>query len=154
MEENKPFRVNRSALPTDDARQMFNTENCFAKGELTMGADNKSRLAGNCQVVQFGKNRNGNSCMFVCQADFSEVEQKERPVLASFVFDQMGRVIDLHYGNSAATPEWKTHVDDGTRASFGFLPPPSQPQPSSVRGYSDLSPVEKAKVDAVVRGKK
>ena len=124
---NKPFRVNRSALPTEDARKMFNPVNCFAKGELTMGADEKPRLAGNCQVVQFGKNRNGNNCMFVCQADFSEV-QREHPVLASFVFDHMGRVIDLYYGNSVATPTWRTNVCDGTRASFGFLPPPPPPQ--------------------------
>ena len=124
---NKPFRVNRSALPTEDARKMFNPVNCFAKGELTMGADEKPRLAGDCQVVQFGKNRNGNNCMFVCQADFSEV-QREHPVLASFVFDHMGRVIDLYYGNSVATPTWRTNVCDGTRASFGFLPPPPPPQ--------------------------
>ena len=123
---NKPFRVNRSALPTADARQMFNTENCFAKGVLVPGERSKPRLAGNCQVVQFGKNSSGNDCMFACQADFSEVEQKERPVLASFVFDHLGRVIDLYYGNSEATPSWRTNVHNGTRASFGFLPQPSQ----------------------------
>jgi hypothetical protein len=123
---NEPFRVNRSALPTADARQMFNTENCFAKGVLVPGERSKPRLAGNCQVVQFGKNSSGNDCMFACQADFSEVEQKERPVLASFVFDHLGRVIDLYYGNSEATPSWRTNVHNGTRASFGFLPQPSQ----------------------------
>ena len=146
MAENKPFKVDRSTLPPN-ARTLFNPENCFAKGELVPGESGKPVLAGKCQVVQFGKNHTGNNCMFVCQTDFSEVFQRERSVLASFVFDHQGRVIDLYFGNSAATPSWRTHVDDGTRASFGYLPPPTQS--SSIRGYSDLSPAEKAEVDAI-----
>ena len=121
MADEPPFRVNRSALPLM-VQTLFNPEHCFARGGLTMGANGKPVLTGNCQVVQFGKNHTGNNCMFVCQTDFTK---GERPVLASFVFDHMGRVIELYYGNSAATPAWRTHVDDGTRASFGYLPPPS-----------------------------
>ena len=136
MADKKPFKINWPALPTTDARQLFNPGDCFARGGLTMGADGKPVLTGNCQVAQFGKNRNGNNCMFVCQTDFSEVSQRERPVLASFVFDHMGRVIDLYYGNSAANPSWKTNVHDGTRASFGFLSPPPPQQPQIMPMYS------------------
>jgi hypothetical protein len=107
---------------------LFNPTNCFAKGGLQFDKDEKPVLAGNCQVVQFGKNNIGNDCMFVCQADFSKASQKERPVLASFVFDDMGRVIDLYFGNSAAAPSQRTVVKDGTRASFGILPPPPPPK--------------------------
>ena len=89
-----PFKLNRSTLPPN-ARPLFNTENCFAKGELVPGESGKPVLAGKCKVVQFGKTHTGNDCMFVCQADFSEVFQRERPVLAFFVFDHQGRVIDL-----------------------------------------------------------
>lgn len=103
---------------------MFNPVNCFAKGKLVLGKDEKPVLTGNCQVMQFGKNSSGNDCMFVCQMDFTEgSQQRVRPVLASFVFDRVGRVIDLYYGNSAETPSWETNVHDGTRASFGNLPP-------------------------------
>lgn len=149
MADEKPFRVKRFALPTEDAKQIFNPENCFARGELRMGADGNPVLAGDCQVMQFGKREDGNNCMFLCQADFSKVKQTERPVLASVVFDYMGRVIDLYYGNSESTPEWRTNVRDGTRATFGIQPPPTQPQPSAVRGHADLSPAEKAQVDAI-----
>jgi len=128
MDENKPFRVNRSALPPN-AQTLFNPKTCFAKGGLVQDARGKPVLAGNCQVVQFGKSHTGNDCMFVCQADFSEGSREERPVLASFVFDHQGRVIDLYYGNSAATPSYRTHVHDGTRASFGILAPPPPPPP-------------------------
>jgi pyruvate/2-oxoglutarate dehydrogenase complex dihydrolipoamide acyltransferase (E2) component len=91
-----------------------------------MGANGKPVLTGNCQVVQFGKNHTGNDCMCVCQADFSD--ESYRPVVASFVFNHEGRVIESYFGNSAATPSWETHVNDGTRASFGYLPPPPPPQ--------------------------
>ena len=128
MSSTAPFKVNRSALPSADARALFNPENCFAKGELVPGERGKPMLAGSCQVVQFGKKDTGNNCMFVCQADFSEGSREERSVLASFVFDHQGRVIDSYFGNSAASPAWRTHVDDGTRASFGYLPPPPPPQ--------------------------
>jgi hypothetical protein len=77
--------------------------------------------------MQFGKNHTGNDCMFVCQADFPD--KSYRPVLASVVFDHQGRVIDSYFGNSDATPSWRSNVPDGTRASFGYLPPPPQPPP-------------------------
>jgi hypothetical protein len=102
---------------------LFNPKNCFALGELTMGADGKPALTGNCQVVQFGKNHTGNDCLFLCQWD-----ESHRPVLASFVFDHLGRVIDSYFGNSDATPSWRNNVPDGTHASFGHLPPPPPPQ--------------------------
>jgi len=86
----------------------------------------KPVLTGNCQIIQFGKTHTGYYCMFVCQADFSD--KSYRPVLASFVFDRQGRVIDSYFGNSAATPSHITQVHDGTRASFGDLPPPPPPQ--------------------------
>ena len=136
MADKTPFKVNRPALPTESARQLFNTENCFAKGGLTMGADGKPVLSGNCQVVQFGKNRNGNNCMFVCQTDFSIWNNQQSPVLASFVFDHLGRAIEFWFGNSAATPSWRTNVRDGTRASFGFQPPPPPPSPPKLEPLS------------------
>lgn len=129
MEDEPTFRVNRSALPSS-VRELFNPKNCFARGGLTMGANGKPVLTGNCQVVQFGKNHTGNDCMCACQADFSD--ESYRPVVASFVFNHEGRVIESYFGNSAATPSWETHINDGTRASFGYLPPPPpppQPQP-------------------------
>ena len=90
-----------------------------------MDAESNPVLTGNCQVMQFGKNHTGNDCMFVCQ--YSD-ESSYRPVLASFVFNREGRVIDSYFGNSDATPSWETHINDGTRASFGYLPPPPPPQ--------------------------
>jgi len=127
MADEKPFKVNRSNLPTDDMRQLFNPARCFAKGGLTMKG-NKPVLAGECQVVQFGRNSSGNNCMFVCQANLSESAQLHRPVLASFVFDHEGFVIDLYYGNSDKRPEWRNSIRFGTRASFGFQPPPPSSQ--------------------------
>ena len=126
MADEHTFRVNRSALPLM-VRTLFNPEHCFARGGLTMGANGKPVLTGNCQVAQFGKNRNGNNCMFVCQVNLSDVSQQHPPVLASFVFNHMGQVNNFYYGNSDATPSWRTNVHDGTRASFGFLPPPPPP---------------------------
>jgi hypothetical protein len=65
--------------------------------------------------------------MFLCQwEDFPD--KSYRPVLAYFVFDHQGRVIDSYFGNSNATPSHITQVDDGTHASFGYLPPPPPPQ--------------------------
>ena len=128
MADNTPFRVKRSALPSS-VQQLFNPKNCFAMGELTMDAERNPVLTGNCQVMQFGKNHTGNDCMFVCQ--YSD-KSSYRPVLASFVFNHEGRVIESYFGNSDATPSWETHINDGTRASFGYLPPPPpppQPQP-------------------------
>ena len=136
MADKTPFKVNRPALPTESARQLFNTENCFAKGGLTMGADGKPVLSGNCQVVQFGRNSRGNNCMFVCQTNLSEFFQRKRPVLASFVFNHIGQVIEFCFGNSAATPSWRTNVHDGTRASFGFQPPPPPPSPPKLEPLS------------------
>lgn len=127
MADKNPFRINRSALPRESARQLFNTENCFAKGGLTMGADGKPVLTGNCQVVQFGRNSRGNNCMFVCQTDFSIWNNQQSPVLASFVFDHQGRVIEFYFGNSDMVT-FRTKVHNGTRASFGFQPPPPPPQ--------------------------
>ena len=123
MADEHPFRVNRSALPLS-VRTLFNPENCFARGGLTM-EKGKPVLTGNCQVVQFGRNRTGNNCMFVCQADFPD--NSYRPVLASFVFDHQGRAIEFYFGNSSETPSWETEVLDGTRASFGFMAPPPPP---------------------------
>lgn len=125
MADNTPFRVNRSALPSS-VQQLFNPENCFARGGLTTGAKGPV-LTGNCQIVQFGRNSNGNNCMFVCQANFPD--ESYRPVLASFVFNHEGYVIDSYFGNSDAAPSWRTNIRDGTRASFGYLPPPPQPPP-------------------------
>jgi hypothetical protein len=124
MAYNTPFRVNRSALPSS-VQQLFNPKNCFAMGELTMDAESNPVLTGNCQIVQFGKNSNGNNCMFVCQ--YSD-KSSYRPVLASFVFNHEGYVIDSYFGNSDAAPLWETKIRDGTRASFGYLPPPPPPQ--------------------------
>jgi len=64
--------------------------------------------------------------MFVCQANFSD--ESYRPVLASFVFNREGYIIDSYFGNSDAAPSWETKIRDGTRASFGYLPPPPHPQ--------------------------
>jgi hypothetical protein len=128
MADEKPFKVNRSVLPTEDMRQLFNPANCFAKGGLTIKGE-KPVLAGNCQVVQFGRNSSGNNCMFVCQANFTESVEQQPPVLASFVFDHLGRTIDFYFGNSDKRPEWRNNIRFGTRASFGFQPPP--PPPSS-----------------------
>ena len=125
MADKHPFRVNRSALPPS-VRELFNPKNCFALGELTMDAESKPVLTGNCQVMQFGKNDSGNDCMFVCQADFPD--KSYRPVLASVVFDDEGKVINIYFGNSDATPSRRSNVPDGTRASFGYLPPPPPPQ--------------------------
>ena len=118
------IRVNRSALPPS-VQPLFNPKNCFAKGALVLESG-KPVLTGNCQVMQFGKNHAGNNCIFLCQADF--LDKSYRPVVASFVFDHQGKVINFHFGNSAATPSHVTHVDDGTGASFGYLPPPPPPQ--------------------------
>jgi hypothetical protein len=109
MSDTGSVQVNRDALPPN-ARTLFNPKNCFAKGELKVDGG-KPVLAEKCKVMQLGKNSSGNDCIFFCQADFSKVVQSEPPVLASFVFDHLGRVIDLYYGNSAATPSWRTHVD-------------------------------------------
>jgi hypothetical protein len=127
MADEKPFKINRSALPTESARQLFNTENCFARGELTM-AHGKPVLTGECQVVQFGRNSRGNNCMVVCQTDFSIWNNQQSPVLASFVFDHQGRAIEFYFGNSVMVPTFRTKVHNGTRASFGFQPPPPPPQ--------------------------
>jgi len=133
MADEPPFKVNRSTLPPS-VKTLFNPKNCFVKGGLVFDDKERPVLAGNCQVVQFGKvqfgKNKGNDCMFVCQADFSKgsQEEEERPVLASFVFNDMGRVIDLYFGNGAAAPSTTTHVKDGTRASFGILPPPPPPK--------------------------
>lgn len=126
MADNTPFRVKRSALPSS-VQQLFNPKNCFARGGLTMDAESNPVLTGNCQVMQFGKNHTGNDCMFVCQANFSD--ESYRPVLASFVFNHEGRVIESYFGNSDAAPSRRTNIRDGTRASFGYLPPPPHPQP-------------------------
>jgi hypothetical protein len=137
MTDKHPFRVNRSALPLN-VSTLFNPENCFARGGLKI-EKGKPVLTGNCQVVQFGKNSNGNNCMFVCQADFSKYDEQQRPVLASIVFDHQGRAIDLHYGNSSATPSEKTKVLDGTRASFGFMAPPPPPSQQPTQSHPMLS---------------
>ena len=125
MADNTPFRVTRSALPPS-VIQFFNPKNCFAMGGLTIDAERNPVLTGNCQVMQFGKNHTGNDCMCVCQADFSDASY--RPVVASFVFNHEGYVIDSYFGNSDAAPLWETKIRDGTRASFGYLPPPPPPQ--------------------------
>lgn len=125
MADEPTFRVNRATLPSS-VQQLFNPKNCFAKGALVLGESGKPVLTGNCQVMQFGKNHAGNNCIFLCQADF--LDKSYRPVVASFVFDRQGKLINFHFGNSAATPSHVTHVDDGTGASFGYLPPPPPPQ--------------------------
>jgi hypothetical protein len=117
-----PIEMNRSALPRS-VQPLFNPKHCFALGELTM-VEGKPVLTGNCQVVQFGKNHTGNDCLFLCQwEDFPD--KSYRPVLVSVEFDHRGRPINIYFGNSAAHI---TQVHDGTRASFGYLPPPPQPQ--------------------------
>ena len=129
MADEPPFRVNRSALPPS-VQTLFNPKNCFALGELTMVEGKKPVLTGDCQVVQFGKNHTGNDCLFLCQwEDFPD--KSYRPVLVSVEFDHRdhrGRPINIYFGNGSETPSRRSNVPDGTRASFGYLPPPPPPQ--------------------------
>ena len=134
-----PFRVNRSDLPPS-VQTLFNPKNCFALGELTM-VEGKPVLTGDCQVVQFGKNHTGNDCLFLCQwEDFPD--KSYRPVLVSVEFDHRdhhGRPINIYFGNGSETPSWRNNVPDGTRASFGYLPPPPPPSQQPTQSHPMLS---------------